>query len=179
MSMNRRLLTVTASLMLIAGTAFAADKSAGQSVDDSTLVSTTKLALIENKAVPGRDINVEANKGRVLLGGMLENDAQKKAALATAAGAAGGSANVIDGLVVVPKDRSMGVTLDDTTIQTKLKAELLDKLGQGTSINTEVRRGEALMSGFVNLESTKAKAGEIAKGISGVKNVHNKLVVAK
>ncbi len=179
MSMNRNLLAATASLMLIAGTAFAADKSAGQTVDDSTLASKTKAALIENQAVPGRDINVEANKGRVLLGGMLENDAQKKAALATAAGAAGGSANVIDGLVVVAKDRSMGVTLDDTTIQTKLKAELLDKLGQGISINTEVRRGEALMSGFVNLESTKTKAGEIAKGISGVKKVHNKLVVAK
>jgi osmotically-inducible protein OsmY len=177
--MNRSLLAATASLMLIAGTAFAADKSAGQSVDDSTLASKTKAALIENQAVPGRDINVEANKGRVLLGGMLENDAQKKAALATAAGTAGGSANVIDGLVIVAKDRSMGVTLDDTTIQTKLKAELLDKLGQGISINTEVRRGEALMSGFVNLESTKTKAGEIAKGISGVKKVHNKLAVAK
>ncbi len=178
MSMYRSLIAGTASLMLIAGAAFADGKSTGQSVDDSALVSKTKLALIENQAVPGRDINVEANKGRVLLGGMLENDAQKKAALATAATVAGGSANVIDALVVVAKDRSMGVALDDTTIQTKLKAELLDKLGQGTSINTEVRRGEALMSGFVNLGSTKTKAGEIAKGIPGVKKVHNKLAVA-
>jgi osmotically-inducible protein OsmY len=179
MSKNRILLAAAASLMFFAGTAFADGKSAGQTVDDSALVSKTKLALIENQAVPGRDINVEANKGRVLLGGMLETDAQKKAALATAAGAAGGSANVIDALVVVAKDRSVGVTLDDTTTQAKLKAELLDKLGQGVSINTEVRRGEALMSGFVNLEGTKTKAGEIAKGIPGVKKVHNRLVVAK
>jgi osmotically-inducible protein OsmY len=179
MTMNLRLLAATASLMLIVGTAFAADKSAGQTVDDSALASKIKLALAEDKAVPSRDINVDTNKGRVLLGGMLENDAEKKAALAIAAKEAGGSANVIDGLVVVAKDRSMGVTLDDTTIQTKLKAKLLDKLGQGISINTEVRRGEALMSGFVNLDSTKTKAGEIAKGISGVKKVHNKLVVAK
>jgi osmotically-inducible protein OsmY len=179
MPKNRYLIAASAALMLFAGAAFADGKSPGQSVDDSTLVSKTKLALIENKAVPGRDINVEANKGRVLLGGMLENEAQKKAALATAAGTAGGSANVIDALVVVAKDRSVGVTLDDTTAQTKLKAELLDKLGQGVSINTEVRRGEALMSGFVNLEGTKTKAGEIAKGIPGVKKVHNRLVVAK
>lgn len=179
MSIHRSLLAASASLILVAGTALADGKSAGQTVDDSTLASKTKTALIDNSAVPGRDINVEANKGRVLLGGMLENEAQKKAALETAAKAAGGTANVIDGLVIVAKDRSMGVTLDDNTMQTKLKAELLDKLGQGMSINTEVRRGEVLMSGFVNLESTKTKAGEIAKGISGVKKVHNKLVVAK
>jgi osmotically-inducible protein OsmY len=179
MTTIRNLLAATAALLLVAGTAFADGKTAGQTVDDSTLVTKTKLALIENKDVPGRDINVEANKGRVLLGGMLENDAQKKAALATAAGVAGGSANVIDGIVIVAKDRSPGVTLDDSANQAKLKAALLDKLGQGTSINTEVRRGEALLSGFVNLDSTKSKAGEIAKGIPGIKTVHNKLVVAK
>lgn len=179
MSIHRSLLAASASLILVAGTAFADEKSAGQSIDDSTLASKTKAALVEDSAVPSRDINIEVDKGRVLLGGMLENEAQKSAALATAAKVAGGSENVIDGLVLVAKDRSAGQTLDDNTMQAKLKAKLLEDLGEGISINTEVRRGEVLMSGFVKDEATKTKAGEIAKGISGVKAVHNKLFVAK
>ena len=69
-------------------------------------------------------------------------------------------------------------TAADPAVIARLKAALVEKLGQGIKVNTDVRRGEALLSGFVNLEGSKTKAGEIAKGISGISKVHNKLVVA-
>ena len=55
---------------------------------------------------------------------------------------------------------------------------LVDRLGQGLKINTDVRRGEALLSGFVNLEGSRTTAGEIAKAVPGITRVHNKLAVA-
>jgi osmotically-inducible protein OsmY len=44
------------------------------------------------------------------------------------------------------------------------------------SINTDVKMGHVLMSGFVHGDKARAQAGEIAKGISGVKQVHNFVV---
>ena len=50
------------ALVLFLGTA-EAQRSAGETVDDSTLASSTKLALISDSEVPGGNINVETYKG--------------------------------------------------------------------------------------------------------------------
>lgn len=83
-------------------------------------------------------------------------------------------------MVVLPGHGSAGRTLDDTTIQTKLKAELAEIEGADTafSINTDVKMGHVLISGFVHGDRVRQQAGEIAKGISGGKQVHN-FVVAR
>lgn len=176
---SRRWLALAASALLLAsGAALADSKTAGETIDDSTLATKTKAALLETTKASGTTINVEAYKGKVLLGGFVDNAEAQAAAKAAAAKVAGGAGNVSDALVVVPGGRAPGQTLDDTTAQARLKAALVEKLGQGIKVNTDVRRGEALLSGFVNLEGSKTKAGEIAKGISGISKVHNKLVVA-
>jgi osmotically-inducible protein OsmY len=54
----------------------------------------------------------------------------------------------------------------------------LEGVAAGRPRRRQQPAGEALLSGFVNLEGSKTKAGEIAKGISGISKVHNKLVVA-
>lgn len=176
---SRRLFSFAASALLLAasGGALADGKTAGQTIDDATLATKTKAALLESAKASGTTINVETRKGKVLIGGFVDDAAAHAAATAAAAKAAGGSANVIDALVIVPGGRTPGQTLDDTTTQAKLKAALVDKLGQGIKVNTDVRRGEALISGFVNLEGSKTKAGELAKAVPGVTKVHNKLVV--
>jgi osmotically-inducible protein OsmY len=163
------------SLALASGVALADSKSPGQTLDDSALAAKTKAALLESSS--GTTLNVEANKGTVLVAGFVDDQKERAAALAAAAKVAGGSKLVRDGIVVVPGGRRVGQTIDDTTTQAALKAALLDKLGQGFKINTDVRRGEALVSGFVNLASTKTKAGEIAAATKGVTKVHNKLFV--
>ena len=67
---------------------------------------------------------------------------------------------------------------DDTTIQAKLKTALARaSLGEAIAINTEVRNGEVLLSGFVGTESAKSAAGRAAEGISGVRTVHNRIAV--
>ncbi|HSG64751.1 MAG TPA: BON domain-containing protein, partial [Gammaproteobacteria bacterium] len=75
--------------------------------------------------------------------------------------------------------RSVGQTLDDQVIHGKVKAALLDAagLGEGFSINSEVRRGRVLLSGFVPSGEARERAETVARGISGVTEVYNKIDV--
>jgi len=152
-----------------------ADKTTGQTVDDSALATSVKAKLVETKGVPSTAINIEVSKGRVQLGGFLETNAEKTAALA-AAKSVSGVTTVSDGLVVIKKDRSAGQAIDDTTIQATLKTKLAEvDASKAWSINTDVYNGQVLMSGFIHGEKARAQASEIAKGIKGVKHVYNKI----
>jgi Ca2+-binding EF-hand superfamily protein len=71
-----------------------------------------------------------------------------------------------------------GRILTDTTITAKVKATLLAERGiPSTSISVETYESRVLLSGFVDSESVKTKAGKLVAGISGVKQVQNNLVV--
>jgi hyperosmotically inducible protein len=154
-----------------------AGKSPGQMLDDSTLATRTKAALLDVDKAAGASLNVEVRRGQVQLGGFVESEASKREALRVAAELAG-AGNVLDAVVVLHAGRSVGRTLDDTTLQARLKAALAaDSPGSAVSINTEVRRGEVLLSGFVPTDAARERAGTIARGITGVATVHNRLAV--
>ena len=168
-------IATVASVLLMSPLAHTASKTTGETIDDSTIATKTKTGLLGDKTAPGNAINVEVYKGQVLLAGFVGSEEEKAAAIAVAEKVTG-TVKVIDGLVVqTTGKRSVGRTLDDQTLQTKLKAKLLDsELGdKGWSINTEVREGEALLSGFVPDDAARTKAEEVAQGITGVKTVHN------
>jgi hyperosmotically inducible protein len=152
-----------------------ADKTAGQQVDDATIATSVKTTLIGTKGVSSTAINVETNLGVVSLGGFVESEAEKKAAL-DAAKSVSGVKKVYDGLVVIKKDRSAGQAIDDTTIQATLKTKLAEfDTSKAWNINTDVYNGHVLLSGFIHGEKNKEKAVEIARGIKGVKHVYDKL----
>lgn len=173
--------TILASILASACLASAAwgSESAGQAIDDTTVVARTKAALAENKAVSALDLNVEVYKGTVQLSGFVESEAAESAALATAHKVEGAK-KVLDAIVVRPGSRTMGERVDDTAIQAKLKTGLanVEGLGNAVAINTGVHQGHVLLAGFVVTEAAKNDAGKVAKGISGVKEVHNYIVVA-
>jgi hyperosmotically inducible protein len=169
-------LTFLAALSCLAFVAPAyADKTTGQQVDDTALSGSVKAKLIDTKGVPSTAINVEVSKGRVQLGGFLESEAEKKAAL-DAAKSVSGVTKVYDGLVVIKKDRSAGQAIDDTTIQATLKSKLagLDA-SKGWSVNTDVYDGNVLMSGFMHGKGDRKQFEDVAKSIKGVKHVYNKI----
>jgi len=152
-----------------------ADKTAGQTVDDSVIATEVKAKLVENKAVPSTAINVEVSKGRVQLGGFLETNEQKNAALASAKTVTGVK-TVLDGLVVIKKDRSAGQAIDDTVIQSTLKSKgAAEDASKAWDVNTDVYKGEVLMTGFIHGAKSRDRASEIAKSIKGVTKVYNKI----
>jgi hyperosmotically inducible protein len=158
--------------------AFAADKTVGVTVDDSVIATETKAALTGVAPNVASAVNVEVNKGRVQLVGFLDSPKQHTDAIAAAKTVKGHTA-IIDGIVVMPGTRSVGTTIDDQNLQTKVKAAIAEADGweKGMSINTECKNGEILLGGFVGKQSHRDVAGKAAAGVAGVKKVHNFLTV--
>ena len=66
-----------------------ASQSTGSAIDDSTITSKVKAALIDDKSTKAGDIKVETRGGVVQLSGFVSNQAQKDAATKVAQGVNG------------------------------------------------------------------------------------------
>jgi osmotically-inducible protein OsmY len=73
---------------------------------------------------------------------------------------------------------STGEYIDDSVITSKVKSALLEDSGlKSFDIGVETNKDVVQLSGFVNSEQIKARAGEVAAGVSGVRGVRNNLIV--
>jgi hyperosmotically inducible protein len=155
-----------------------AQRSAGESVDDTTIAVTVKSALVDSDAVEAGKINVEVHKRTVQLSGYLPTDEQKSAALEIAE-ATDGVAGVEDALIVMGGKRSVGRTIDDETINGKIKLKIADVSGIGEAIGvvTHVRNGEVLLSGFVGTEQLRKDVVAAAESVDGVLKIYDRIAV--
>ena len=68
--------------------------------------------------------------------------------------------------------------VSDSVITSKAKADILATEGlKSLQISVETHKGEVILSGFVDSEAAKTKAGEVVSKIEGVKTVKNSLEV--
>jgi hypothetical protein len=82
------------------------------------------------------------------------------------------------GCASTQKSESTGEYVDDSTITTKVKAAIFnDSSLKVFQINVETFKGEVQLSGFVDSAQSVKKAGEVARGVGGVKSVKNNLIV--
>jgi osmotically-inducible protein OsmY len=73
---------------------------------------------------------------------------------------------------------STGEYVDDSVITTKVKSLLAaDDFLKSFKISVETRKGIVQLSGFVDSQNAVDKAGQIARGVGGVKSVRNDLIV--
>lgn len=73
---------------------------------------------------------------------------------------------------------TVGEYVDDATITTKVKAAMFDDPSlKVMQISVETMQNVVQLSGFVDSEQTKARAGERARSVEGVREVKNDLVV--
>lgn len=71
-----------------------------------------------------------------------------------------------------------GEYVDDTAITTKVKAAIFTESDlKVMQINVETFKGVVQLSGFVDSNKSAAKAAEVARGVNGVVEVKNDLVV--
>jgi hyperosmotically inducible protein len=71
---------------------------------------------------------------------------------------------------------TVGTQLDDSVITAKVKAALLDRIDiKGSDIQVETRKGEVMLSGFVDSQGQIDNAVAVTRGIQGVNSVDNKL----
>jgi len=77
-----------------------------------------------------------------------------------------------------PTQESTGGYVDDSTITAKIKSDLVqDNKVSSTDVHVKTYKGVVDLSGFVNSQSEIAEAGLVAGQVSGVKSVHNNLIV--
>jgi hyperosmotically inducible periplasmic protein len=76
------------------------------------------------------------------------------------------------------KQVSAGTHLDDAVITTKVKSTLLtDSQARSGDTSVETRKGEVLLSGFVDSQAQADREVQLAKSVEGVQSVQNKLMI--
>lgn len=77
-------------------------------------------------------------------------------------------------------DTTVGTSLDDSIITTKVKSGLLaDPMVKGLDPTVETRKGTVQLSGFVENQEQMDRAIKIARSVDGVKDVENKMNIKK
>ncbi|HSN51406.1 MAG TPA: BON domain-containing protein [Woeseiaceae bacterium] len=172
------LLSAVAAFSLVNAADAGAQRSAGESVDDTTIAMSVKSALVDSDVVEAGKINVEVYKRTVQLSGYVPTEEQKAAALQIADGADGVD-GVEDALIVMAGKRSVGRTIDDETINGKIKLKIAEVSGFGDAIGvvTHVRNGEVLLGGFVETEQLRKDIVAAAESLDGVLKVHDRMAV--
>ena len=78
------------------------------------------------------------------------------------------------------KQEGAGEYVDDSYITTKVKSLLgADDFLKSFEISVETYKGIVQLKGFVDSQKAVDKAGEVARGVNGVKSVKNNLNVKK
>ena len=82
------------------------------------------------------------------------------------------------GCAVTRGQETVGAYVDDTGITTLIKARFIEnKQVDAASITVETLNGTVMLSGFAKNYTEKATAGDIARGVNGVKMVKNEIAV--
>jgi hyperosmotically inducible protein len=181
--MQRRKLTGRLAYALLFTAALAAcaptrtQQTAGEVIDDSVVTAKVKAALIDDPVTKARDIDVETYRGVVQLGGFVDSSQQKSRASEVARTVAGVK-EVRNDLRVSEADESVGRVVDDSAITAQVKTKLVaDVPGDAYKINVETSGGVVQLTGFVDSSDVRGRAAEIARGVTGVREVRNDLEV--
>lgn len=186
----KRLLALTSALALVAlATACSktepvaateprpATTTVGTDIDDSMMTGAVKAALLAEATLKSMDVMVETRKGAVQLSGFMD-DLQQIALAEKVARGIGGVKDVDNKLVLKQGTSTVGDKIDDTVVTARVKTAFnQDDRIKGIDISVETRKGDVILSGFVDSKGQVERALQVAKAVEGVHNVRNDLVV--
>lgn len=93
---------LAAVLVLAAILSAGCGKTVGEAIDDTTITTRVKTAMLNDPAVGGLRIDVDTFKGVVTLSGRVKSEAERNQALALARGI-DGVVEVKDALQIIPE----------------------------------------------------------------------------
>jgi hyperosmotically inducible protein len=180
-SMNFKTLSIPAILVAaLAVTACASTRTQqapGEAIDDTAITASIQTKLIDDPVTKARQIEVETFRGVVQLSGNVDSTASKARAAEIASNTKGVT-RVDNNLDVRDTNTTVGTTVDDSLLTTKVKAALVgNPVTKARQINVETLNGVVQLSGFVDSNDEISEATKVASSVSGVKNVENKLAV--
>lgn len=151
------------------------ERSVGQMWDDSTITARVNAALVEDRKVKARRIDVDTVEQIVTLTGLVESEsvAEKAERIARKVPYVKDVKNYLQ----IGK-KTIGQTLDDKLIGSKIKARLIGERDiRSLNIDVDVVRGVVALTGVVDTSDQKDKALRIARTTLGVSKVIDNLLV--
>ena len=89
-----------------------------------------------------------------------------------------GCGKAVDSAGMAPASTSVGTEIDDSVVTSSVKAALLAEASiKSFDFKVETRKGEVLLSGFVDNQSQLDRATSITHAVSGVKSVQNNVIL--
>lgn len=181
MNFKHTLVAVIAGIAMTAGTvacsATRTQKSAGEQMDDTVVLSKVKAALVSDPITEAREIDVEVRRGTVQLNGFVDSPKEKAQATKVASGVEG-VREIQNNLTVKNDNSTVGEMIDDSILTAKVKTALIQSPDtKAHQINVETKLGVVHLSGFVDNVTAKAAATTVAMSVTGVKDVKNELSV--
>ncbi|MGH9940155.1 MAG: BON domain-containing protein [Blastocatellia bacterium] len=172
----RILLIVLAALVMLASAS-----CERRDVADSAITTKVKSKLALDTETSALKIDVDTNSGVVTLTGATQTQAEKSEAERIARDTEGVT-RVVNNITVAPGGigvgekaeedvKGAGVTASDLIIQSKIKTRYVAEGIMGASV--DVKGGIVTLTGSVRNTQDKARAENIARATSGVKNVSN------
>lgn len=153
------------------------EAAAAQPASDTVLTSKVKAALASDRAVKASDVQVETRDGVVQLSGFVDSEEASTAAVMRAR-SVNGVAEVRNDLSIRTDDRPAQEPVSDRVIAARVRDSLGNvKLADGSDVNVEVSEGVVQLSGFVMSVEEKARAGDAASAIAGVRDVENHIAL--
>ncbi|MFZ1179914.1 MAG: BON domain-containing protein [Herbaspirillum sp.] len=82
------------------------------------------------------------------------------------------------GCAATGQQASTGQIIDDSVITAKVKAAIFEEPSlKSLQISVETFKGIVQLSGFIDSSAASLKTTEVARGVEGVKDVRNSLIV--
>ncbi|MEO8145731.1 MAG: BON domain-containing protein [Betaproteobacteria bacterium] len=156
-----------------------ATTTVGTEIDDTVVTTKVKSALLADADIKSFDLKVETRKGTVQLSGFVDNQTQIERALTTTRGVEGVK-NVENNITIKDGKATVGNTVDDGIVTTRVKSALLADPGvKSFDIAVVTRKGEVQLSGFVDSQAQIEQAVAIARNTEGVTSVGNEMSIKK
>jgi hyperosmotically inducible periplasmic protein len=178
--MKKTLVALIASTALLGTAACSAtrtQRAPGEEIDDAVLLTKVKSALVKDSVTEAGEVNVDVYRGVVKLSGFVDTPKEKTTA-AEVAGKVSGVKSVQNDITVHGRDSTAGEVVDDSILTAKVKAALIASSDtKAHQINVETKAGVVQLSGFVDNADAKAAAADVARSVTGVKDVENELSV--
>jgi hyperosmotically inducible periplasmic protein len=152
------------------------DRSTGEYIDDKSINARVSSALNSSPEYKFDSVNVTTFKGTVQLSGFVDTSAEKSAAGDIAKQVAGVKEVVNHITIKENSDHSNGI--DDKTLTSDVKSALNNNPDyKFDGVNVATYAGVVQLSGFVDTADQKSQAEDIAKQVSGVRDIVNNITV--
>jgi hyperosmotically inducible protein len=153
--------------------------SIGNKIDDSVITAKVRSALLSNESIKSVDIKVVVRKGEVMLSGFAANQDQIDLGIAIAKNTEG-VISVDNQLALKEGKQSVGNKIDDTVITARVKAAILaDPAMKSMDVSVVTRKGEVMLSGFVDNSVLLGQAIDLARDVDGVTSVVDHMSIKK